>query len=134
MRKKRNPQCRLDLACVPHKICKELSGMSEWLDAHPESIDWVFAELDTGATFDTGRMGLSAESVLRIALLRQYLQCDYDYLSFILMDSPSYRHFCRLESTQMPRKSSRLRLGAYCPRPPDTGQNRENRNRQSCSN
>ena len=80
--------------------------MSEWLDAHPESIDWVFAELDTGATFDTGRMGLSAESVLRIALLRQYLQCDYDYLSFILMDSPSYRHFCRLESTQMPRKSS----------------------------
>ena len=48
MRKKRNPQCRLDLACVPHKICKELSGMSEWLDAHPESIDWVFAELDTG--------------------------------------------------------------------------------------
>ena len=52
MRKKRNPQCRLDLACVPHKICKELSGMSEWLDAHPESIDWVFAELDTGATFD----------------------------------------------------------------------------------
>ncbi len=29
MRKKRNPQCRLDLACVPHNICKELSGMSD---------------------------------------------------------------------------------------------------------
>ncbi len=65
MRKKCSPRCRLDLACVPRHICKELSGMSEWLDAHPESIDWVFAELDTGATFDTGRMGLSAESVLR---------------------------------------------------------------------
>lgn len=106
MRKKRNPQCRLDLACIPHEICEELSSISRWLDASPECIDWVFEDLDTGAIHDTGRKALSAESVLRIALLRQYLQCDYDYLSFILMDSPLYRHFCRLEPDQMPRKSS----------------------------
>ncbi len=31
MRMKRNPQCRLYLACAPHDICKELSGVSEWL-------------------------------------------------------------------------------------------------------
>lgn len=106
MRKKRNPQCRLDLARIPHEICDELSSISQWLDAQPECIDWVFHDLDTGASHDTGRKALSAESVLRIALLRQYLQCDYDYLSFILMDSPLYRHFCRLESDQSPRKSS----------------------------
>lgn len=53
MRKKRSPQRRLDLASVPYNICKELSSMSECLGAHPESIDWSFAELDTGATLDT---------------------------------------------------------------------------------
>ena len=106
MRKKRNPQCRLNFAVIPHPICEELSGISQWLDAHPQFIDLALDDLKTGARHDTGRKALSVESVLRIALLRQYLQCDYDYLSFTLMDSMVHRHFCRLEANQKPCKSS----------------------------
>ena len=106
MRKKRNPQCRLNFATIPHSTCDELFSISRWLDAHPQFLDLVFDDLKTDAKNDTGRKALSAESVLRIALLRQYLQCDYDFLSFTLMDSNLFRHFCRLESSQRPGKSS----------------------------
>ena len=73
MRKKRNPQCRLNFAVIPHPICEELSGISQWLDAHPQFIDLALDDLKTVARHDTGRKTLSAESVLGIALLRQYL-------------------------------------------------------------
>ncbi len=53
MRKKRNPQCRLDLACIAHEICEELSSISHWLNARPECIDRVFDDLDTGAIHHT---------------------------------------------------------------------------------
>ena len=106
MRKKRNPQCSLELAVVPHGIFEQLSAMSRWLDDHPQFLDWVMDDLDSGATKNTGRVGLSAESALRAALLKQYLQCDYDYLTFVLMDSQCFRQFCRLEANHCPRRSS----------------------------
>ncbi|USE38877.1 hypothetical protein [Endozoicomonas sp. SCSIO W0465] len=87
MRKKRNPQCSMELHYVPHEICSQLSGISQWLDAHPQFNDWIYEDLSSGDKQNTGRNGLSAESVLRAALLKQYLNCDYDYLSFVLMDS-----------------------------------------------
>ena len=106
MRKKRNSQCSLDLIHLPHEIHDILSGVSQWLDAHPQFVDWVHEDLYKGATKDTGRLALTAESVLRIALLRQFTQFDYDYLSFTLMDSMAFRQFCRLEPSQCPKKSS----------------------------
>ncbi len=106
MRKKRNQQCSLNFIDTPHEIQEILSGISQWLDVHPQFIDWVYEELRTNAVQDTGRKALSAESVLRIAILRQYLQFDYDFLSFVLMDSMLFRHFCRLEPSQRPQKSS----------------------------
>ncbi|USE35750.1 hypothetical protein [Endozoicomonas sp. SCSIO W0465] len=99
MRKKRNPQCSMELHYVPHEICSQLSGISQWLDAHPQFNDWIYEDLSSGDKQNTGRNGLSAESVLRAALLKQYLNCDYDYLSFVLMDSMLFRDFCRLEPT-----------------------------------
>ena len=106
MRKKRNPQCSMELHYVPHEICSQLSGISQWLDAHPQFNDWIYEDLSSGDKQDTGRNGLSAESVLRAALLKQYLNCDYDYLSFVLMDSMLFRDFCRLEPNQRPSRSS----------------------------
>ncbi|USE38110.1 hypothetical protein [Endozoicomonas sp. SCSIO W0465] len=106
MRKKRNPQCSMELHYVPHEICSQLSGISQWLDAHPQFNDWIYEDLSSGDKQNTGRNGLSAESVLRAALLKQYLNCDYDYLSFVLMDSMLFRDFCRLEPNQRPSRSS----------------------------
>ena len=87
MRKKRNPQFSPDLPYRDHVIYDELCSVSQWLDAHPQFIDWVFNDLSNKATHDTGRDALTAESVLRIAFLRQRLQCSFEYLSFTLTDS-----------------------------------------------
>ncbi len=106
MRKKRNPQCSMELHYVPHEICSQLSGISQWLDTHPQFNDWIYEDLSSGDKQNTGRNGLSAESVLRAALLKKYLDCDYDYLSFVLMDSMLFRDFCRLEPNQRPSRSS----------------------------
>ena len=42
MRKKRTPQCSSDLPYRDHAIYDELCSLSQWLDAHPQIIDWVF--------------------------------------------------------------------------------------------
>ena len=106
MRKKRTPQCSPDLPYRDHAIYDELCSLSQWLDVHPQFIDWVFDDLRSEATHDTGRDALSAESVLRIAFLRQRFQFSFEYLAFVLMDSPLYRAFCRLAPNQTPHRSS----------------------------
>ena len=106
MRKKRTPQCSSDLPYRDHAIYDELCSLSQWLDAHPQIINWVFDDLRSEATHDTGRDALSAESVLRIAFLRQRTQFSFEYLAFVLMDSPLYRAFCRLAPNQTPHKPS----------------------------
>lgn len=106
MRKKRSSQCRFNSIDLLHEIHEVLFGCSQWLDAHPQFVDWVHEDLRTEAVHDTGRKALSSESVVRIAILRQYLQVDYDYLSFALMETKLFQIFCRLERNQRPRKSS----------------------------
>ena len=79
MRKKRNQQCSLNFIDAHHEIHEILSGCSQWLDAHPQFVDWVHEELRTDAVHDTGRKALSAESVLRIAT------CFYDSTCKLIM-------------------------------------------------
>ena len=79
MRKKRNPQCSMELHYVPHEICSQLSGISQWLDAHPQFNDWIYEDLSSGDKQNTGRNGLSAESVLwNSGNIKTYVQSDYD--------------------------------------------------------
>ena len=106
MRKKRNTQYRPDLPYRDHPIHHELCSLSQWLEAHPQFVDWVFSDLQNQSTHDTGREALSAESILRIAFLRQRFQFTFEYLSFVLADSPLFRAFCRLGPRQVPHKSS----------------------------
>ena len=54
---------------------------------------------------ETGRQGLSAESVLRCGLLRQHRQLSYEELAFHLEDSASFRAFARLPLSWTPKKS-----------------------------
>ena len=54
---------------------------------------------------DTGRQGLTAESVLRCALLKQHRQLSYEELAFHLEDSASFCAFARLPVSCTPKKS-----------------------------
>jgi transposase, IS5 family len=62
MREKRTVQHSLFHFFADHEIGKELQAMSNWLDDHPEILDWVEADLQPLPVIDCGRKGLPVES------------------------------------------------------------------------
>ena len=109
MRELRTVQHSIFERYAEHEIGKELKAMSAWLDGHRVVLDWVAADLwevGIGHRAATGRKGLSAESVLRCALLKQYRQLSYDDLAFCLLDSMSCQTFARLTTGWTPKKAA----------------------------
>lgn len=105
MRQKRTVQSSIFERYAEHEIGLELQAMSGWLDQHPELLEWVDADLAKRPRLDTGRRGLSCESVLRCALLKQYRQLSYDDLAFCLLDSVSCQAFARVSNGWIPKKA-----------------------------
>ena len=106
MRELRTVQHSIFERYAEHEIGKELKAMSAWLDGHRVVLDWVAADLGGWHRAATGRKGLSAESVLRCALLKQYRQLSYDDLAFCLLDSMSCQTFARLTTGWTPKKAA----------------------------
>ena len=71
MRQKRNLQMSLFMTIANTKIGQELEQMSRILDDTPGLLQVVFDNLVKSKRADTGRLGLTAEQVLRCALLKQ---------------------------------------------------------------
>lgn len=105
MRQKFNPQTGLFSPMMRHSIVKELQEMSRVIDANPRLLDLVFNDMTSLCRIDTGRAGLTAEQVLRVAVLKQYRQLTYEELAFHMEDSDALRSFARLEMGQYPSKS-----------------------------
>lgn len=105
MRQKFNPQLNMFMTMARNKIAKELQVISQVLDATPKVLDLVYQDLIRSARPTTGREGMTAEQVLRCAILKQYRQLTYEELAFHLEDSDSFRGFSRLEMGQYPSKS-----------------------------
>jgi len=105
MRRKFNPQMTLFSPMARNTIVKELEQISRILDANPRLMDLLFEDLVATRRPDTGREGMSAEQVLRCAVLKQYRQLTYEELAFHLEDSDAFRSFSRLEMQQYPSKS-----------------------------
>ena len=108
MRIERTTQRSLfDPPVVDHPVARELEWASAWLDAHPEWLEAVRADLDGGAGAGRGRHGLSCETVLRCAVWLHARQTSYRGLAFELADSLSARRFARLDpSRAAPGKSA----------------------------
>lgn len=104
MRRKRTSQISIFDQFAAHEIGRELEGMSTLLDAHPECLEGVAEDL--GAQARTGRYGMTAESVLRCAVLKQHRQLSYQVLAFHLLDSASFQAFARLGSERAPSKAT----------------------------
>ena len=109
MRQKRNPQLSLFMTVNNTQIGKELEQMSRILDDTPGLLQVVFDDLVKTKRADTGRQGLTAEQVLRCAVLKQYRQLSYEELAFHLDDSSAFRRFARLEMGQYPRKQENIK-------------------------
>ncbi|MDR3471295.1 MAG: ISNCY family transposase [Devosia sp.] len=105
MRQQRTIQASLFDLFALHEIGRELKAMSAWLDEQPELVLRVAADLCRIGVRRTGRQGLSAECVLRCALLKQHRQLSYEELAFHLEDSASFRAFARAPLAWTPKKS-----------------------------
>lgn len=114
MRKTFKPQPGLREPWLELEHCRELEAISAVLDAHPKINELVLQELRSSSLSNTsssgggvGCGGMSAEQVLRAAVVKQMNQFSYRELAFHLADSRSYRTFCRLGITEStPSKST----------------------------
>lgn len=110
MRQKRTAQASIYELFADHDLGRELEGMSAWLDGHRSILTPVMNDLCRHGLKPTGRRGLSAESVVRCALLKQHRQLSYEELAFHLQDSASFQAFARLPGHERPSKSTLQRV------------------------
>lgn len=92
-----------------HPRAEELAVMSRALDANLGILKRVRHDLLRLRKADAkrGREGMSAEQVLRAALIKQMFSFSYSELSFHLGDSNQLRGFCRLSpSARTPMRSA----------------------------
>ncbi|MCX5887904.1 MAG: ISNCY family transposase [Deltaproteobacteria bacterium] len=106
MRKKKEPQLNLLNLMPRNKIAQELEAIAHLLDANQDILDLVYCDLVKYRRQDTGRNGMTAEQVLRCAILKQYRELTYEELAFHLDDSQAFRSFARLEMGQYPSDST----------------------------
>jgi IS5 family transposase len=102
-----------------HPRAAELAEMSRLLDTMTSSLVAVRRDLAgrRKVSVRRGRKGLSAEQVVRAAVVKQMFHVSYDELAFHLEDSLQLRAFCRLSSSDSPPKKSALQANIGAIRP-----------------
>lgn len=109
MRKKVRKQMPLMSGTIEHRHAKELDAISEILDRNPLIYEMAFEELGGKVgKRETGAEGMTAEQVVRSAVIKQMEVCSYEELAFHIVDSNSYRKFCRIGITEKGFKKSTL--------------------------
>jgi IS5 family transposase len=96
MRQLSREQLTLSGPVVNHPHAQELEGVDRILRANPDITELVLQDLAREVHRDDGREGMTAEQVLRAALLKQINTFAYDELAFHLLDSATYRAFSGL--------------------------------------
>ena len=96
MRKKREKQRPLFPQWPDHQLAQELKLISRILDDNPQTLELIVQDLSDRVDSSVGAPGLTAEQVLRCAVIKQLHQFSYRKLEFHLVDSQSCQRFCRL--------------------------------------
>ena len=97
MRKNYQKQMPLMITSIDHPHATELEGISQILDDNPIIYEWVLQDLTRNINhIGAGAEGMSAEQVIRAAIIKQMERYSYEDLAFHLLDSVCYRGFCRI--------------------------------------
>jgi IS5 family transposase len=97
MRKKSKKQMPLMPPEIDHPQAEELSAISRILDSNPIIYDLVMQDLSPQQTKSkAGAKGMSAEQVIRAAVVKQMFEFSYKDLAFHLVDSVSLKRFCHI--------------------------------------
>lgn len=106
MRQAVKKQIPLTAQWPDHELAKELKVISDILDRHPIIAELAMQDLCGGDLKNVGAKGLSADQVVRCALLKRIHGFSYAKLAFHLIDSSSFRVFARLAWGDEVRKSA----------------------------
>jgi len=110
MREKWQKQMPLMPQITDHAQSKELEAISNIINANPIICDHVLQDLNKGknVAHRQGANGMSAEQVLRSAIVKILYNFSYKDLAFHLVDSQSLSWFCRIGIADKGFKKSAL--------------------------
>lgn len=109
MREKQCDQMPILIPSIDHPRAEELQRISDILDENPIISEMVWQDLTQDVqSRNAGAHGMSAEQVLRAAIVKQTENFSYEDLAFHILDSRCYRHFCQIGFTQDGFKKSAL--------------------------
>ncbi len=93
-----------------HPQQKELEAISAIIDNTPTICEYVLQDLNKGKTFHrrTGAQGMSADQILRAAIVLRLFDFTYQQLAFHISDSRCLRRFCRIGFADKGFKKSAL--------------------------
>jgi len=95
MRKKSKKQMPLMPPEIDHPQAVELNSISRILEANSTICDLAMQDLSPkAAKRKTGAKGMTAEQVIRAAIIKQMFEFSYQDLAFHLVDSVSLKRFC----------------------------------------
>jgi IS5 family transposase len=105
---RRHEQLSLTQPWIDHSHARELEAISRILDEEAGMAERVGQDLVRGVKNPwTGARGMSGDQVLRVLVVKQMNGFSYDELHFHLIDSASYRTFCRFGALEeVPGKST----------------------------
>jgi len=98
MREKWQNQMPLMAHIMDHAQSQELEMISNIIDANSIICQYVLQDLNKGKSPDkrSGAKGMSADQVLRCAIVKILFNFSYEELAFHIVDSQSLRWFCRI--------------------------------------
>ena len=98
MRKNRQKQMPLMEPVVDHPQAIELEAISRILDNNPTISDLAMQDLSKGMkrARRSGANGMTADQVVRAAIVKQMFNFTYEELAFHIVDSKSLRRFMRI--------------------------------------
>lgn len=109
MHKKHEKQLPLMEPSPVHPKAKELEAISRILDKNPAVYEMSLQDLTKKVNNkDSGANGMTAEQVVRAAIIKQMEGYSYQELAFHLVDSRTYRKFCKIGIAQKVFKKSAL--------------------------
>ena len=109
MREKRQKQLPLMSAPTDHPQAQELERISQILDQNPIIYDLVMQDIQKKPVRSrAGAKGMTAEQVIRTAIIKQMFGFSYEELAFHIIDSKSMRRFCLIGIAEKGFKKSVL--------------------------
>ena len=110
MREKQQKQVPLLEPISDHPQARELEAISNIINNTPTICDYVLQDLNRGKIIKrrTGARGMSADQILRAAIVMRLFEFTYEELAFHISDSRCLRRFCQIGFADKGFKKSAL--------------------------